>query len=65
MAFLVSPPNLALRSTLTRYEKAPMYCRGADAVLLLYDITNGAAFEDVRGWLEGLSIPLVTLVQIA
>jgi len=40
-----------------------MYYRGATAALLLYDITNGATFEDVRLWLEGLSIPLVTLVQ--
>lgn len=39
-----------------RYEKAPMYYRGANAALLLYDITNAATFESVRGWLEGLSI---------
>lgn len=31
-----------------------MYYRGANAALLLYDITNAATFEDVRGWLEGL-----------
>lgn len=30
-----------------------MYYRGANAALLLYDITNAATFEDVRGWLEG------------
>ena len=41
------------------YEKAPMYYRGANAALLLYDITNAATFESVRGWLEGLSILLV------
>jgi len=40
-----------------RYEKAPMYYRGANAALLLYDITNAATFEDIRGWLEGLHIP--------
>lgn len=32
-----------------------MYYRGANAALLLYDITNAATFEDVRGWLEGAS----------
>lgn len=30
-----------------------MYYRGANAALLLYDITNAASFADVRGWLEG------------
>ncbi|KAH8106145.1 ribosomal protein S7e-domain-containing protein [Cristinia sonorae] len=33
---------------------APMYYRGANAALLLYDITNAATFDDVRGWLEEL-----------
>ncbi|KAI0260530.1 P-loop containing nucleoside triphosphate hydrolase protein [Gloeopeniophorella convolvens] len=33
---------------------APMYYRGANAALLLYDITNQASFEGVRGWLEEL-----------
>ncbi|KAI0776045.1 P-loop containing nucleoside triphosphate hydrolase protein [Trametes elegans] len=33
---------------------APMYYRGANAALLLYDITNASSFEDVRGWLEEL-----------
>ncbi|PSS37330.1 hypothetical protein PHLCEN_2v807 [Hermanssonia centrifuga] len=33
---------------------APMYYRGANAALLLYDITNADTFEDVRGWLEEL-----------
>jgi GTPase SAR1 family protein len=27
---------------------------GANAALLLYDITNSSTFEDVRGWLQGL-----------
>ena len=36
-----------------------MYYRGANAALLLYDITNAATFEDVRGWLEGMhAIPV-------
>lgn len=26
---------------------------GANAALLLYDITNASTFEDIRGWLEG------------
>lgn len=30
-----------------------MYYRGANAALLLYDITNSSSFDDVRGWLEG------------
>ncbi|ETW84456.1 hypothetical protein HETIRDRAFT_313540 [Heterobasidion irregulare TC 32-1] len=33
---------------------APMYYRGANAALLLYDITSAVSFEDVRGWLEEL-----------
>lgn len=33
---------------------APMYYRGANAALLLYDITNAATFDSVRGWLEEL-----------
>ncbi|KAA1465979.1 ras-domain-containing protein [Dentipellis sp. KUC8613] len=33
---------------------APMYYRGANAALLLYDITSVVSFEDVRGWLEEL-----------
>ncbi|EGO01606.1 hypothetical protein SERLA73DRAFT_120279 [Serpula lacrymans var. lacrymans S7.3] len=33
---------------------APMYYRGANAALLLYDITNASTFDDVRGWLEEL-----------
>ena len=47
--------------TLMRYEKAPMYYRGANAALLLYDITNAATFESVRGWLEGPSVRPLTL----
>lgn len=33
---------------------APMYYRGANAAILLYDITNASTFQDVRGWLEEL-----------
>ncbi|KAI0693794.1 P-loop containing nucleoside triphosphate hydrolase protein [Cytidiella melzeri] len=33
---------------------APMYYRGANAALLLYDITNASSFDDIRGWLEEL-----------
>ncbi len=35
-----------------------MYYRGANAALLLYDITNAATFEDIRGWLEGTFFPI-------
>lgn len=31
-----------------------MYYRGANAALLLYDITNISTFDDIRGWLEEL-----------
>lgn len=30
-----------------------MYYRGANAALLLYDITNASTFDDIRGWLQG------------
>lgn len=30
-----------------------MYYRGANAALLLYDITNPSTFDDIRGWLQG------------
>ncbi|KAH0839636.1 P-loop containing nucleoside triphosphate hydrolase protein [Lanmaoa asiatica] len=33
---------------------APMYYRGANAALLLYDITNASTFDDIRGWLAEL-----------
>uniref|UniRef100_D8PL17 Ras-domain-containing protein n=1 Tax=Schizophyllum commune (strain H4-8 / FGSC 9210) TaxID=578458 RepID=D8PL17_SCHCM len=33
---------------------APMYYRGANAALLLYDITDVSTFNDIRGWLEEL-----------
>lgn len=36
-----------------QHNQAPMYYRGANAALLLYDITNAATFEDIRGWLAG------------
>jgi len=32
------------------------FCLGANAALLLYDITNASTFEDIRGWLEGLHV---------
>jgi hypothetical protein len=31
-----------------------MYYRGANAALLMYDITNLTTFDDIRGWLEEL-----------
>ncbi|KAJ8522991.1 hypothetical protein ONZ45_g494 [Pleurotus djamor] len=39
-----------------------MYYRGANAALLLYDITNATTFEAVRGWLEGARFPLYVQV---
>ncbi|KAF7353076.1 hypothetical protein MVEN_01275600 [Mycena venus] len=47
----VSIPNLP---ALTLPVQAPMYYRGANAALLLYDITNASTFDDIRGWLEEL-----------
>ena len=38
-----------------------MYYRGANAALLLYDITNASTFEDVKGWLEGVKIVYLSL----
>lgn len=37
-----------------QHNQAPMYYRGANAALLLYDITNAATFDDIRGWLAGV-----------
>jgi hypothetical protein len=39
-----------------------MYYRGANAALLLYDITNQVSFQDVRGWLNGKPSLLRTLI---
>jgi hypothetical protein len=41
-----------------RHVQAPMYYRGANAALLLYDITNQVSFQDVRGWLNGKPLRL-------
>jgi GTPase SAR1 family protein len=32
---------------------APIYYRGSQAAILVYDITNLDSFNDVRIWLEG------------
>lgn len=34
---------------------APMYYRGANAAILVYDITNQSSFEDIQNWLHELS----------
>ncbi|TFL05545.1 P-loop containing nucleoside triphosphate hydrolase protein [Pterulicium gracile] len=33
---------------------APMYYRGANAAILMYDITNSRSFDAIRGWLQEL-----------
>ncbi|KAG0149900.1 hypothetical protein CROQUDRAFT_278893 [Cronartium quercuum f. sp. fusiforme G11] len=33
---------------------APMYYRGANAAILVYDITNQASFDDIQNWLDEL-----------
>jgi small GTP-binding protein len=33
---------------------APMYYRGANAAILMYDITNASSFDAIRGWLQEL-----------
>lgn len=40
-----------------------MYYRGANAALLLYDITNKSTFNDIRGWLEGIWLQLVSILS--
>lgn len=34
----------------------PMYTRGADAVVLVYDITRKETFKHVRSWLEIIDV---------
>lgn len=36
---------------------APMYYRGANAAVIVYDITNEESFLDVEKWLNGRSSP--------
>ena len=31
-----------------------MYCRGADMVLICFDLTNGESFNSVEDWVEDL-----------
>lgn len=50
----IRSPSALTRPFLARvHVQAPMYYRGANAALLLYDITNQVSFQDVRGWLKG------------
>lgn len=52
------------RSVLATHPLKLLGSLGANAALLLYDITNASTFDDIRGWLEGacvhnpLSFPL-------
>jgi GTPase SAR1 family protein len=34
-------------------SQAPMYYRGSNAAVIVYDITNEASFADVKTWIEG------------
>jgi Ras-related protein Rab-21 len=34
---------------------APMYYRGAQAALLVYDITSQESFEELSSWIEGIT----------
>lgn len=45
------------RSILATHPLKSLGSLGANAALLLYDITNASTFDDIRGWLEGVSIP--------
>lgn len=38
---------------LTFCNKAPMYYRGSNAAVIVYDITNPSSFDDVKSWIEG------------
>ncbi|KAF8897181.1 P-loop containing nucleoside triphosphate hydrolase protein [Infundibulicybe gibba] len=42
------------RSMAPMYYRGSLSCTGANAALLLYDITNASTFDDIRGWLEEL-----------
>lgn len=39
---------------------APMYYRGANAAIIVYDITNESSFADVENWLNGQSAVLMS-----
>ena len=41
-----------------------MYYRGANAALLLYDITNAKTFDDIRGWLQGMFLAFTSISSI-
>lgn len=32
-----------------------MYYRGANAAILVYDITSASSFDDVKVWIDGMS----------
>ena len=34
--------------------KAPMYYRGADAALVVYDLTSRDTFDGLAGWVKGM-----------
>jgi GTPase SAR1 family protein len=34
-----------------------MYYRGANAAIIVYDITNNSTYHDVKTWLEGRTTP--------
>ena len=45
-------------------ELSTVYCRGADAVILCYDITNLCSFKDVENWLDTVTVPDEALVVL-
>lgn len=45
--FFVSSLSVRFRSM------APMYYRGADAAILVYDVTDSSSLRKVQGWVEG------------
>ena len=49
----VTSPHQLL--TLTCSRQAPMYYRGANAAILVYDITSASSFDDVKVWIDGMS----------
>lgn len=42
---------------------APMYYRGANAAILVYDITNQSSFDDIQNWLDGRSLLKLSLTH--
>jgi len=45
-------------------ELSTVYCRGADAVILCYDITDWCSFKDVENWLSMVAVSEEALIVL-